>query len=203
MVVNNKWYKDYIEGVDISSTNYLNFTNEELLNFYRNNYYDIYDGELVSSYEDSIGWLSPIGMYFLNFEKMVGMKYVLGIADNSINKKTIVSALCYIDDYILFPEQIKYLTYLSTVETNYFFRGMGLHKQLIDNSYQFIPKDQNILVSELSKLGIKYRIDILLEKIYRINGFRMDIRSDTYCFNEESYFNFLRKKGIVRERTKD
>ena len=203
MVVNNKWYKDYIEGVDISSTNYLNFTNEELLNFYRTNYYDIYDGGLVSSYEDSIGWLSPIGMYFLNFEKMVGMKYVLGIADNSINKKTIVSALCYIDDYILFPEQIKYLTYLSTVETNYFFRGMGLHKQLIDNSYQFIPKDQNILVSELSKLGIKYRIDILLEKIYRSNGFRMDIRSDTDCFNEESYFNFLRKKGIVRERTKD
>lgn len=203
MVVNNKWYKDYIEGVDISSTNYLNFTNEELLNFYRTNYYDIYDGGLVSSYEDSIGWLSPIGMYFLNFEKMVGMKYVLGIADNSINKKTIVSALCYIDDYILFPEQIKYLTYLSTVETNYFFRGMGLHKQLIDNSYQFIPKDQNILVSELSKLGIKYHIDILLEKIYRSNGFRMDIRSDTDCFNEESYFNFLRKKGIVRERTKD
>ena len=120
MVVNDKWYKDYIAGINIRNVEYLNFTNDELLNFYIKNYYDIKTGEFVSSFDDSIEWLSPIGMYFLNFEKMIGMKYVLGITDNLINKKTIVSALCYIDDFVLFFEQIKYLTYLSTTETNFF-----------------------------------------------------------------------------------
>lgn len=202
MVVNNKWYKDYIAGVNINNTSYLNFTNKELLDFYKKNYYDINTGELVSSFEDSIGWLSPIGMYFLNFENMLGMKYVLGVADNSINKKTILSALCYIDDYIIFPDQIKYLTYLFTVETNCFFRGKGLYKELINNSFQFIPKKQNILVSELSNLGRKCHVDSVLEKIYRNKGFMMDIRSDTDNFDDKIYYDFLSKKGMTRKKVR-
>lgn len=200
MIVNDTWYKNYIKGINIRNIEYLNFTNDELLRFYLDNYYDIKTGEFVSSFDDSIGWLSPIGMYFLNFEKMIGMKYVLGITDNLINKKTIVSALCYIDDFVLFPEQIKYLTYLSTTETNFFFRGSGLYKELIENSYQFIPKEQNILISELSKMGNECHVDLLLENIFKQRGFLMDIRSDTVNFDEVIYFDFLKKKGIVKER---
>ncbi len=37
----NEVYKNYIEGIDLNNIKYINLTNDELMKFYIDNYYDI------------------------------------------------------------------------------------------------------------------------------------------------------------------
>ena len=197
---NSEVYKNYIEGIDISKIEYINLTNNELMKFYMDNYYDNKNGTLAETYDDSLGWSSPIGMYYLNFMSMPGMKYVLGVVNNNINKKTIVSALVYCDEYKISSTQSGYITYLSTVETNMYFRNRGLHSELINNSFRFINPNQNILISEISNMGKTCHIFNTFVKIFRNNGFVMDISNESMDFDINLYLEHLNKNSHRRIR---
>ena len=191
-------YKNYIENIKIENIEYINLTNEELMKFYIDNYYDCESDTLAQIYDDSIGLNCPIGMYYLNFESMPGMKYILGIVDNNINKKTIISALVYCDEYKMFSNQKKYITYLSTVETNMYFRNMGLYYSLISNSFQFINHNQNILISEISNMGKCCHVYESFIKIFRSKGFLMDISNENNDFDKNSYFEIINSDGYAK-----
>ena len=196
----NEVYKNYIEGIDISKIEYVNLTNEELMKFYKDNYYDSKNGTLAETYDDSLGWSSPIGMYYLNFRSMPGMKYILGIVPNNINKKTIVSALVYCDEYKITSEQKEYITYLSTVETNMYFRNRGLHNDLIKNVFKFINHNQNILISEISNIGKSCHVYDTFVKTFRNNGFYMDISNEDEVFDKDIYLEYLNRNNYIRIR---
>lgn len=194
----DKWYKEYIEGIDINNIKYINILSSELKDFYFNNGYDISSGNIIISDDASFSWTTPRGMHYLQFDNMPGMKYILGIVNNNINKKTIISALVYCDDYKIFSNQVDFITYLSTVETNMYFRNKGLYHDLIVNSFKFINQSQNILISEISNMGKKCHVYDSFIQIYKSMGFRMDISNENDFFNYEDYFEYLKKKNYIR-----
>lgn len=195
-------YLNYIKGIDISNIDYINLTNIELRKFYIDNYYDSKTGTFAESYDDSLGWSSPIGMYYLNFSNMPGMKYILGVVNNNINKKTIVSALIYCDEYKIAAKQKKFITYLSTVETNMYFRNRGLYRDLIIKAFNFIDQDQNILISEISDMGKCCHVYDSFIKIFRDRGFYMDIRNESYIINNEMYLDYLNNPVRIKSKNK-
>ena len=196
----DKWYDNYIDNIDLNGIEYLNINDDELKVFYKENGYIPKDGNFILSDDGSYGWVSPRGMHYLQFNYMPGMKYVIGTCKNNINKNTIISALAYIDDYKLFNEQEKFITYFSTLETNIYFRGMGLFKNLVKNSYSFINPNQHILISGESIMGKRCHVYRNIRNIYKNNGFKMDIRSDTDDFVEDEYYDFLKKNGYIKVR---
>ena len=200
--MNNNWYKNYIEGANISDIRYLKLSDDELKEFYNKNDYIPREGYFTLADDGTFGWVAPRGMHYLSFDNMYGMKYIVGVADNSASKETIISALAYIDDYKLFNEQSKFITYFSTVETNVYFRGMGLFKDLIRNPYEFINPNQNILISSESVMGKRCNVYRNIIDIYRNMGFMMDIRSDSDDFDENEYYEFLKKNNYIKIRKK-
>jgi len=194
----DKWYKEYIEGVDINNIKYINILDSELKDFYFNNGYDISSGNLVISDDGSFSWTAPRGMHYLQFDSMPSMKYILGVVDNNINKNTIVSALVYCDDYKFFSDQLDFIIYLSTVETNIYFRNKGLYHDLILNSFKFISQSQNILISEISSMGKKCHVYDSFIRIYRMMGFKMDISNESDEFNYDKYYEYLKKNNYIR-----
>ena len=185
---NDKWYKDYIEGIDVNNIKWINITDKELIDFYIQKYIDE-NGNYVFSRDFDNN--TPIGMYYIRFSRLPGFKYVLGLVENNIGKNTIVSSLSYIDDYVMFNNQNRYITYLSTIETNKYFRNMGLCNQLLKNIVNYIPFDQNILYSVLSPMGRKCNLDKRITNIFRESGFELDIRSDTNGFDRSEYYEYL------------
>ena len=194
----DKWYSNYIDGIDINKIKYVCISDEELKSFYKENGYVARKGSFIKSDDGTYEWIAPRGMHYLQFNKMMGMKYIIGIVNNNINRDTIISALAYVDDYKLFTEQDKFITYFSTVETNVYFRGMGLFKELILNSYDFINHNQHILISGESIMGKKCNFYRSINDIYREKGFKMDIRSDTDNFDENEYYNFLKNHNYIK-----
>lgn len=190
----DKWYKEYIENIDIKNIEWIKMNADKLAKFLKDNYYDATNKSLVYDNENFV----PYGMYYLNFFGLPGFKYILGITDNNIGKKTILGCIAYIDNYKLFDNQIDYITYFSTIEVNKFFRGLGIATNLIKETYKYINPYQNILISELSPMG---RESNLLNKtidIFRERGFYMDIRSDIDNFDFEEYHDLLVKKKRLR-----
>ena len=192
----NKWYDNYIKDINIDNIEWINLNNKKLNIFYKENYYDnnsnsyIYDKEMYTNSNKYV----PIGMYYIEFDTLPGTKYLLGICNNNINKKTILACLNYTEDYILFADQKNPITYFSTIETNTYFRGLGLSKKLIYNSYNYIKQNQNILISDLSELGRKTNMLDMTINILNSLDFNMDIRSDTDNFNKEEYHKLVKRK---------
>ena len=159
--------------------------------FFDNNYFDMSNYSFVF---DKGNLDVPIGMHYIEFTEMPGLKYILGVINNNIDKKTIVAALGYVDDYLLFNDQKEFITYISTVEVNRYFRNMGLCKELIDRaSLLFININQNILISELSEMGRLSHVDKIFVNTLTSYGFDKDFRSDNYNFDVRKYHEFIRK----------
>ena len=129
------------------------------------------------------------------------MKYVLGVVENNSHTNTIVSALVYCDEYKMFSNQRGYITYLSTVETNIYFRNMGLYYDLISNSFNYINPNQNILISEISNMGKNCHVYSSFIKIFRSKGFYMDISNEDETFDKNSYLEQLNRTDCIRVKT--
>ena len=181
------WYKDYIMNINLDNITWIKLNSHELVTFLKDNYYDINK----SSYVHDIDKFQPYGMTYLTFDELYGMKYILGIVKNNINKYTIVAAICYNEDYKMFSDQHEYITYFSTIETNIHFRNMGIASKLIRESYNFINHNQNILISGPSELGKKHNMIGKTIDTYRRLGFTKDIRSDLGTFDINEYHDLL------------
>lgn len=135
----------------------MKLNNDELEQFYENNYLDIDEYKYVS--DNKFGFFTPIGLNYLSFDLLDNKyNYLLGIVDNNIGKKTIVSAMIYLDKYYVFEEQDVPLTYISSVESNYYFRDKGLYKKLCTEIINFINPYQHILISSESDMGRIYGV---------------------------------------------
>lgn len=189
-----RWISEYIEDVDLSKIEWLKLNNNELEKFYEENYLDIDEYKYVS--DNKFGFFTPIGLNYLSFDLLDNKyNYLLGIVDNNIGKKTIVSAMIYLDKYYVFEEQDVPLTYISSVETNYYFRDKGLYNKLCNEVINFINPYQHILISSESDMGRRYGVINKLRNILISCGFDgLMFVDDGLIYSNFDFYNAVNSK---------
>lgn len=194
-----KWEREYINNLDINNIEWIKLDKNELEKFLLDNYYDSDFSCYVVSDDGFFG--VPIGLYYLSFEYgncYSNYNFILGVIDNNINKKTIVSAIIYIDKDYLLTEQTLPITYISSVEVNSYFRNKGILTKMTEELINFINPNQDILVSEESELGRRCGVYSKIRNNLFNRGFTNDIWIDNNDYNEDiDIYN-----SLVKKRTK-
>lgn len=169
-----KWLDNYIVSFNKDKITWQILSYDELKKFFDDNYYDEDAKEYVSWFDS--GSKMPIGMYFLSFPKRDrGNKYFVGTIRNSINKQTIIASICYLDKCKIFDD-CDLVTSVEGIEINYFYRGLGLLKEIIGEFVKNIPSNQNIIVTAETPLGKKHQVMKHLKEALNKNGFVKDVR---------------------------
>lgn len=152
----NRWMEEYIEDIDINNIEWISLSYEELGMFLKENYYDILDKRYVSDKIINSSNIIPIGMNYLYYTNTRNdYKYVLGVVKNKRKKYTIISAVSFLDDVYLFNNQEKPITYLCFIEVNFYFRKKGIMQKTCKALCDFIPNNQDIVISKESEMGKK------------------------------------------------
>lgn len=177
----NKWINDYIKNIDLKKIEWIKLNCDELDSFFKQNYLDKNGWEYVCDDNANSVYPTLLGMDYLNFNNTSNTKdynFLLGVVNNNINKKTVVCATIYLDEYFIFEEQEIPVTYISSMEVNSYFRNMGLYKKMCKILLDFINPNQHIITTKKSKMGIKYNTFNILRDILISNGFEKSIFED-------------------------
>ena len=195
-----KWINEYIKDIDLSNIEWVRLNSFELESFYEDNYFDKNLWEYVSDKRESVIY-SPIGLKYLSLDCYSDKyNYLLGIVDNNIGKKTIVSVMVYMDNYFAFEEQEVPLTYISFVETNLYFLNRGIYSKLCNEVIKFINSNQHILITSESSMGREYGVIDRLRNILIKNGFeeRLFVDDGFNCLDIDFYNSVMCKKRKIR-----
>ena len=177
----DKWINDYIKNIDLKKIEWIKLNCDELNYFFEQNYLDKNDWEYVCDEDANNIYPTLLGMSYLNVDNSSNVKdynFLLGVVNNNINKKTIVCATIYLDEYFMFEEQEVPVTYISSMEVNSYFRNRGLYKKMCEVLINFINPNQHIITTKESKLGIKYNTFNILKNTLVSNGFEKSIFED-------------------------
>ena len=177
----DKWINDYIKNIDLKKIEWIKLNCDELNYFFEQNYLDKNDWEYVCDEVANNIYPTLLGMSYLNVDNSSNVKdynFLLGVVNNNINKKTIVCATIYLDEYFMFEEQEVPVTYISSMEVNSYFRNRGLYKKMCEVLINFINPNQHIITTKESKLGIKYNTFNILKNTLVSNGFEKSIFED-------------------------
>lgn len=160
----SKYYKDYVNGISINEIEFKRFNYNELFEFLKENYYDDECNKYV--YWEPDGFMAPFGLYYLDLiTSSNDFSYMLGLVDNQKGTKTIVFCLTYDLDYGMIDENK--VGYISTIETNYFFRNKGVLNIALDEMKDLFKNNDVLVVSPESikgeKVGIFKRISDLFD----------------------------------------
>ena len=190
-----KWMQEYISDIDISKIEWIKLDANELKQFLFDNYFDNEEYKYVC--DENIHYDTPFGLHYLTYDvtkTCPDCKFILGIVNNNIGKKTIVADLIFVESYYLFTNQTKPFTSLLSAETNFYFQNKGIYKKLCDEIINFIPHNQHILVSNESELGRLCHTAELLKIALIKKGFDKEIFSESFPPSSCHDFN----KGIIR-----
>lgn len=184
-----KWEHDYIEDLDLTQIEWIKLNSEQLREFYRVNYWDKDAWEWVHGEKANSLSLSPIGLHYLCYDS-VGFangqfSFLLGVVNNKVGKKTIVAAMMYLDSYFLYDSLKKPVTYISSIETNSYFRNKELCQQLCDVIIKFINPEQHVATSRPSEIGEKLNLFEKLKNALIKNGFKKMIGIDDWQYRNE------------------
>ena len=177
----DKWINDYIKNIDLKKIEWIKLNCDELNYFFEQNYLDKNDWEYVCDEDANNIYPTLLGMSYLNVDNSSNVKdynFLLGVVNNNINKKTVVCATIYLDEYFMFEEQEVPVTYISSMEVNSYFRNRGLYKKMCEVLINFINPNQHIITTKESKLGIKYNTFNILKNTLVSNGFEKSIFED-------------------------
>ena len=181
-----KWIREYTWGIDISNIEWLLLDNSEMLNFFHDNYLDFNTWNYAT---DDLLDHKPGGLHYLSFDRdCVNMKHLIGVCKNMINKKTIIACITYVDDYRIFSDQGKPITYLITAEVNKYFRNKGLSKVLFDEFARIVNPDLHFLSTPESDMGTTCHVFETLRRSLLDNGFDKSITIDDhsdYIYSKE------------------
>lgn len=180
----SKYYKDYINGVSIDKIEFKKFNYDELFEFLKENYYD--DEFNKNVYWEPDGFMSPFGLYYLDLiASSNDFSYMLGLVDNSKGTKTIVFCLVYDLDYGLVDEAENKVGYISTIETNYFFRNKGILNVALEYVKELFKNSEILVLSPESITG---------EKISMFKRISTLFNGDVTVMNEDEYVDLLEKR---------
>ena len=173
-----KWIREYTLGIDISNIEWMLLDNNETRQFFEDNYLD---SETWNYATDDLIDHKPVGLHYLSFNRdCVNMKHLIGVCKNMIGKKTIIACITYVDDYRIFCDQGKPLTYLITAEVNKYFRNKGLSKVLFDAFAKVINPDLHLLSTPESEMGSECHVFETLRQSLLNNGFDKSITIDDH-----------------------
>lgn len=180
----NKWEKDYIDNIDLSDIKWIKLNSRELNDFFRANYYDETEMKYVCNIDGSSSSETPFGLYYLSFKYVNSeCSFLLGVVTNNIEKKTIVAAIMYLEDCILFDDQKTPVTYIGAVEVNSYFRNQGIYKNMIEHFVDTANNSQHIVLSKESKMGTKCKVFDTLKNIATSKDFPKKVLKDE-CYGE-------------------
>lgn len=168
-----KWIREYTLFVNLNNIEWIVLNPNELQKFYYDNYLD-YD--LWNFVTDDIVSHKPIGMHYLSYsQEGPDKKYLLGICDNKIGKKTIVACTSYVENYKIYTNQSVPLTYLCTAEVNKYFRRKGLTRVMFNEFAKVIKPSQHFLSTPESEAGHRCHIFEILKDCLIKSGFEKSI----------------------------
>ena len=205
----NKWYNNYIKNIDLKKIEWIKLNSSELADFFDNNYYDKEVCEYV--YDQNANSLHPtlLGMSYLNFNssryvnyKKQQYSFLLGIANNTIDKKTVVAATIYLDEYFIFTDQEIPVTYISTMEVNSYFRNRGIYKMMCEELFKHINHEQHIVTSTQSDMGLKCNTFNTLKEKLMCMGFQNRIFEDNDGLIKSELYNIICSRQKVLTKTK-
>lgn len=192
----NRWMEEYIDDIDLNYIQWINLDYESFGKFLYDNYYDLIDKTYVTDKILNSNYITPIGMNYLYYTDVPNeYKYLLGVVKNKKNKYTIVSAVIYLDYVYFFKEQVNPMTFLCSIEVNYFFRRKGIMKKTCNVLGNFIPNDQDIVISKESEMGRKSNSFSTTYNSLIKNNFDVNILREEE-FDKKNY------KKLTKEKTK-
>ena len=185
-----------------STITFLEEKSTNIITFLENNYLDREVWKYIQNEELNSLYPAPLGMNYLNFDSPLNDKkynFLLGIVNNNISKKTIVCATIYLDEYFIFTNQKTPLTYISSMEVNYYFRNMGIYKKMCDVLIYYINCDQHIITTKQTEMGAKYNVFKILCNTLISNGFQKCIFEDNCrMINSELYDVICSKQNVLK-----
>ena len=204
MNIINKWYKNYIENIALETIEWIKLDSNELDTFLENNYLDREVWEYVHDKNANSLYPTLLGMNYLNIYSPLNDKeysFLLGIVKNNIGKKTIVAATIYLDQYYIFINQEKPITYISTMEVNSYFRNRGIYKQMCKELINYINLKQHIITTKQTEMGAKCNVFNILKNILTSNNFNNYIFEDNYSLIHSELHDAICSKEKSLKRT--
>ncbi len=194
----SKWYNDYIKNIDLEKIEWIKLNSSELDIFLKNNYLDKDVWEYV--HDENANKLYPtlLGMNYLNLNNPLNDRnssFLLGIAENSIGKKTVVAATIYLYEYFIFTDQEKPVTYISTIEVNSYFRNKGIYKKMCEVLINYINLNQHIVTTRQTEMGAKCNVFRILKNTLLSNGFQNCIFEDNHDMINSELHNVICSKS--------
>lgn len=199
-----KWINEYIKNINLEKIEWIQLNSVELNEFIEKNYLDRKLWEYVHDKNENSIYKKLLGMCYLNFSSPKNAKkynFLLGIVNNNIDKKTIVCSIIYLDEYFMFTNQKEPVTYISTIEVNSYFRNQGIYKRMCDILFDFINKNQHIIISKQSELGKKCKVyDILIETAIKKEFDKYIFEANDDLSNSEIYDILCLKQKTLRHK---
>lgn len=122
--IKENWIKDYIPTFDISKIEWKVLNQTDFFKFLILNYYQ--DGEYITLPDLEEDYLIPLGLVYTTFNEYDdNSKYLISYIKNKKGSNTILTCLKYYENYKS-CEVDENITFLNYVETNFFYKRMGL-----------------------------------------------------------------------------
>ncbi len=177
----HKWINNYIKNINLDEIEWIMLNAAELDAFLEDNYLDKEEWEYVHDENANSLYPTLLGMHYLNINSPINDKeysFLLGIVDNNIGKKTIVAATIYLDEHLIFTDQDRPVTYISTMEVNSFFRKRGIFKKMCEMLINFVNPNQHIVTTKQTEMGLMCKTFDTLQRTLISNGFINSIFED-------------------------
>jgi len=177
----HKWINNYIKNINLDEIEWIMLNATELDAFLEDNYLDKEEWEYVHDENANSLYPTLLGMNYLNINSPINDKeysFLLGIVNNNIGKKTIVAATIYLDEYFIFTDQERPVTYISTMEVNSFFRKRGIFKKMCEILINFVNPNQHIVTTKQTEMGLMCKTFDTLQRILISNSFMNSIFED-------------------------
>ena len=199
-----KWKRQYTSNIDLRKLYWIKLNGEEMDQFLTDNYLDKTVWQYVHDETADQAFPTILGMTFLTFNSPIINKryhYLLGVVDNRIGKKTIVAATTFLEDYILYPNQSRPATYISTMEVNKHFREKGIFKQMAHMLGFFIKRDQHVITTKESDMGELCHTFEAVKRSLKENGFqKLVIMDDSLASHGEYYDEFCKDYKVYEKK---
>jgi len=199
----NRWYKNYIKNINLKKIEWIKVNSNELNIFLENNYLDKEVWKYVHDENASKLYPTLLGMNYLCINSPQNDRessFLLGIVDNNIGKKTVVAAMIYLNEYFIFTDQDKPITYISTAEVNSYFRNKGIYKKMCEVLINYINLNQHIVISRQTEMGINCNVFNILKDTLLSNGFQNSIIEDNYGMINSELHDVICSKSKTLKR---
>jgi len=176
----DKWYKDFIEEVDLSNIKWVKLNSEELLNFYNENYFDKESNCLALSTKQNSMVVSPFGLELTSYSSdkvCQEFTHLLGIAPNKKGTYTIVSKVKMHENY-KYIYDIDDCIFIDYIEVNKFFKQRGIYKFTVQSLTKFIDLNKNIVLTNETEEGQMCRVQEWFRKILNVNNFTGIVKTE-------------------------